>query len=509
MSGIRGIAKNLSALFSSHAIAVIQQVGLVPLFIHVYGKAGYGEWLAISAAVSYLGTLDFGVQTFVNQDLTVRYHRGDMNEFHLNQSTALRLLLGIVTVAALCATIVFVLPMQHILRMDGVHGDPIVPAHVVQLAIFFMALQALTNIIYGYFGGTFMVLGKPYIGAYWNNAKMLTLISTAVVSVLFHASFAGIAIAQYAGILLCFCAQLWHLHRVGPDIFPTLKYWDRSLVMKILKPSGYFMLIYSSNFLVYQLPILILQSTVGGSFVTLFSLMRTIFSMTRNMLNALTQSIGPEVTRLYAKNDWKGLSTLYNYSERLIFSVIPVANVAVLYLCPFLLTIWLKQPSLFNPQLYLISAASSIVISTKEHKFQFQFSTNTHQELARFIFGTYLGLGALWMLLIPRFGLLGLVWCWFAVESAQLGYLIYLNARFFAHHEPTDKRYLVRLAVLAISFLTGAWLFLPYTRQMALPVQVGIAVANGVALLALAIPLYDLASVWAEFQARRRGKRLA
>ena len=238
MSGIRGIAKNLSALFSSHAIAVIQQVGLVPLFIHVYGKAGYGEWLAISAAVSYLGTLDFGVQTFVNQDLTVRYHRGDMDEFHLNQSTALRLLLGIVTVAALCATIVFVLPMQHILKMDGVHGDPIVPAHVVQLAIFFMAMQALTNIIYGYFGGTFMVLGKPYIGAYWNNAKMLMLISTAVVSVLFHASFAGIAIAQYSGLLLCLCAQLWHLHRVGPDIFPTLKYWDRSLVMKILKPSG-------------------------------------------------------------------------------------------------------------------------------------------------------------------------------------------------------------------------------------------------------------------------------
>ncbi len=505
MSGLRGIAKNLSALFSSHAITVVQQVALVPLFIHGYGKAGYGEWLAISAAVSYLGTLDFGVQTFVNQDLTVRYHRGDMADFHVNQSTALRLLLGIVSVAAVAATVVFVLPMQHLLKMDGVHGDPVVAPLVVQMALFFMAMVALTHVVYGYFAGTFMVLGKAYVGSNWNNARTLSGIGTTLVAVLFHASFAQIAMAQWGGLLTCLVAQLWHLRRMGPDIFPTLKHWDSALVPKILKPSGYFALIFSSNFLVYQLPILILQSTAGGAFVTVFSLMRTVFSMTRNMLNVLTQSMGPEVTNLFAKNDWKGLSQIYNYSERLIFSVIPAANVGVLYLSPFLLTIWLKQPGLFDPRLYLISAASSIVMSTKEHKFQFQFSTNTHQALARFMFGTYVLLGGLWIVFIPRFGVLGLLWCWFAVELAQLVYLIHLNAGFFAHFEVLDKKYLWRLAMLSVSFLAGAWVFLPYTRAMALPVQIGIATANGAALLGLAVPLFGLDAVWGEFRARRRG----
>jgi O-antigen/teichoic acid export membrane protein len=104
MSGLKGIAKNLTANFGSHAVAVLQQVALTPLFIREYGAAGFGEWLTLSAAVSYLGTLDFGIQTFVNQDLTVRYHRGDMEGFHVQQSTALRMLLGIVTVVGLlCA----------------------------------------------------------------------------------------------------------------------------------------------------------------------------------------------------------------------------------------------------------------------------------------------------------------------------------------------------------------------------------------------------------------------
>ena len=508
MSGVRGIAKNLSALFSSHVIAVLQQVALVPLFIHVYGKAGYGEWLAISAAVSYLGTLDFGVQTFVNQDLTVRYHRGDMDDFHLNQSTALRLLLGIVVVAAAVAMVAFALPLQHLLKMDGFHGDPVVPSLVVQTAVFFMALQALISIIYGYLAGTFMVFGRAHVGAYWNNAKNLTLIGTALVAVVLRGNFAQVAMAQFAGVAVCLGLQLLHLHRAAPDVFPTLRYWDRSIVPKILKPSGYFALIFSSNFLVYQLPILILQRTAGGAVVTLFSVMRTIFSMTRNVLNALTQSIGPEVTSLFARGDWPGLVKLYNYSERMIFAVIPVANLGALYLCPFLLTIWIKQPQLFVPGVYLISCATSLVNSTKEHKFQFQFSTNTHQEIARFMFGTYLVLGAMWVWLIPRFGLKGLLWSWFAVEVAQLGYLVMLNARFFREQEKLDTRYLVRLTVVSTVSLVAASVLLPYTSQLTLAAQVAIAVLQGALLLGVAFPLYDLAPVWGMVQGRFR-KRFA
>ena len=230
--------------------------------------------------------------------------------------------------------------------------------------------------------------------------------------------------------------------------------------------------------------------------MTLFSVMRTIFSMTRNVLNALTQSIGPEVTSLFARNDWKGLLKLYDYSERMIFAIIPIANLGALYLCPFLLTIWIKQPQLFVPGVYLISCATSVVNSTKEHKFQFQFSTNTHQDIARFMFGTYLVLGALWVWMIPRFGLKGLLWAWFAVEVAQLAYLVTLNARFFREHEELDKRYLMRLVVISVVFLGIASVLLPYTSQLTLPAQVIVAILQGLVLLGIAVPLYDLIPVW-------------
>lgn len=494
-SSARSIAKNLSALFTSHFIAILQQIALVPLFLSRYGKAGYGEWLAISSAVSFLGTLDFGVQTYLNQDLTIRYHRGDMDDFHVRQSTAMRLMFGIFAGAALLGASAFLLPLDRMLALDGSKGGMVIPNHMVQTAVFLLALQAILSLIFGYFSGAFMVVSKAYIGAYWNNAKNLSLIISAAIAVFLRSSFSVIAAAQVTGLTLCLLGTLIHLRVTAPDIFPRLRHWEGKVVPEMLKQSGYFALIWSSNFFVYQLPVLFLQRTVGPAVVAVFSIMRTIFSMTRTMLNALSQSLGPEVTNLFAKNDWPALTRLYNTSERLIFSIIPIANVGVLYACPLLLTLWVKNKTLFIPGIYLINAAISMVMSTKEHKFQFQFSTNTHRELARFMFVSYLVLVGLWSAIVPRFGLTGLVWCWFAIEAAQLAYLVVLNGRFFAHVEKLDLRYILRLALLSTVFLGSAAYTLP--RLVLQPIWLQTIVALGVAvLIALCdIPLFGVREV--------------
>ncbi len=495
MSSLKSITKNLSAAFSSHFVSILQQFALTPLWLSRYGAAGYGEWLALSASVSYLGTLDFGIQTFVNQDLTVRYHRGEMESFHVQQSTALRMLLGMAVCVGALACVALVLPIEHWLKMDGSGAGPTVPAGVVRGTVLLLALQVLANIVFGFFSGQFMVLGKAYVGQYWSNAKNAAQIVFAFPCLLLHTSFMVVAAAQLSALLLCMAGALFTLFRLGRDIFPTLRYWDGPSVSKILKPSGYFALIYSSNFLVYQVPMVILDRTVGPVFVTIFSITRTIFSMTRNVMNSFTQAIGPEVTTLYAREDWPRLSRLYDYSERLIFALIPVANIGTLFLCPLLTHIWLHQPGVFVLNVYVLCSAVSIVMSAKEHKFQFQFSTNTHRELARFMFGSYLALAAVWVVVIPRFAVMGLLWAWFAVEIAQVLFIMRLNHRFFAHHEVLDARYPVRMTLLSLACLAGTLYALPHTILLPLAVQALVAVGTGLLILGLDFPLFNLQPV--------------
>src|ERR1700735_5691477 len=111
------IVKVMAALMSSNVVNLITKLLLPPVFLFRYGTTLYGEWIALSGAVAYLSTLNFGIQTFVTQDLTVRYQRHELDSYHLRQSTSLRVLLGILGPAAGVCLVVFVLPVQNWLRL--------------------------------------------------------------------------------------------------------------------------------------------------------------------------------------------------------------------------------------------------------------------------------------------------------------------------------------------------------------------------------------------------------
>src|SRR3982074_231293 len=92
------ILKNLGAMITGRAVTIVQQVIVAPVFISRYSLAQFGEWGVLSGAGAAIGLLDFGVQTYMNQDLAVRHGRGDTS-YHVHQSTDLRLLLGIILTA--------------------------------------------------------------------------------------------------------------------------------------------------------------------------------------------------------------------------------------------------------------------------------------------------------------------------------------------------------------------------------------------------------------------------
>jgi O-antigen/teichoic acid export membrane protein len=495
MAVFQRILKVLAALAASNAIALITQLLLPPIFIHRYGTSLYGEWLALSASVAYLSSLNFGIQTFVNQDLTVRYHRNDLTAYHLRQSTALRLLVGIMLTAAVLATVVFALPLQRLIKIG-------ISQHSASLALYFLGLQILAGIPFNYLTGTFMVVGKTHRGYSWMNALRLSVTLITALLAWFRVDFSTLAMSQFLLYPLGILLVLIDLRRTAPEIYPSLRYWDGSAVKEILKPSGHFALIFSCSFLAFQLPVLILQRAVGPVTVVAFTVMRTIFSMARQVLAALTQSMGPEITRLYGLRDWANLSRLYNYSERMIFALIPVVNLGVLLMSPVLLTIWLHKASLFSFWPFLICAAVSTVMSAKEHKYQFQFSTNTHEQLARMMFSSYLVMAAAAVPAVNHFGLTGFLVDWLVIELLQFFYIVRLNMRLFAHTGNHELQYLFRLAGLSLAGFAGAG-FLLWRGIGTTPVgQAATSLALMLALLALAYPLFQLRDVALKLRSR-------
>jgi Na+-driven multidrug efflux pump len=262
-----------------------------------------------------------------------------------------------------------------------------------------------------------------------------------------------------------------------------------------------------STFLSFEVPVLILQREAGSFVVVAFTVMRTIFSMCRQMLDPITYALSPEITRLFGRNEWRELTAVYNYSERLVFSLIPVVNLGVLVVSPVLLGIWLHKPELFSVLPYVITCAISMTLSAKGHKFQFQFSTNTHENLARIMFFSY---GALVIVAVPMvhwLGMLGFLYIWLAVELFQLIRIIHLNQRLFGHTGEHRLTYVYRLAVFGFAGLLGAGTVLAHTHTAAYGVQFASGFGVSATLGLIAFFLFDIREI-AKKLSTRLGRRM-
>ncbi len=490
------ILKNLGAMFTGRLLSVVQQVIIPPIFIHRYSLASFGEWGTLSGAVAALAVLNFGVQTYMNQDLAVRYAKGDLTDYRVRQSTALRLLIGIVLIAGTLSLVIFVIPLDSLLKLD-------IGRRPAQLTAYFLAIQVLLNFLNGYLAGTFMGVGLAHRGAYWNNFQALLTALVLLGCVSLHLPFPVLAGVQVITMSTAIMAVLIDLHRTAPQIFPSLRYWDSEAVKDMLKPSGYFGLLTICTFLTYQAPLIVIQRILGPVAVGSFIVMRLVFSMCRQILAMFTQSMGAEITNLFGRSDWISLSRLYDYSERFIFFLIPLVNVAVLIGSPVLITLWMhKRVDLFSPYPYMLSAAISMVISLKEHKYQFQFSTNTHEELARVMFLSYLAMIIVGIGAVHLFGVVGFLWTWLAVEIIQIVRIVRLNMKLFSSFERLEFKYLRRLTGICICSLLLSLALLEKTVSFPILWQIALSLLSALILTAFSWPLFGVSDVLRKMSAQ-------
>src|SRR3569833_1965438 len=178
---LRRILKSGGSWMSAQGVNVITQFLLPPIFLRRYGIAGYGEWLTLTAAVGYLGTLNFGLQTFTNNQVAICYNRGELEEANTLQATATLMLLCIVLSAAMITSAVFLMPVNEWLGIKLSRG-------VVDTALYLLGLQILMRILMGFIVGSFLVIGVSYRGNYWNSAAALASTLATATMAFMHSS---------------------------------------------------------------------------------------------------------------------------------------------------------------------------------------------------------------------------------------------------------------------------------------------------------------------------------
>lgn len=501
---IKRILKLLLSLITGQGVTVVTQLLVPPFFLHRYahGVEIYGEWITLSAAVGYLNSLNYGIQSYANNQMTIHYNRGELDEARAVQASGLRLLLTAVAVASILGASVLLMPLASWLGLRYVSST------AASATLFLLILQMVTNWCFVLIAASYMAIGEAHRGTNWVSGQRL-VVALALACFLWHrATFPILALVQLASIFLFTILVIVDVRMRAPILLPAWRYgsWRRALSM--VKPTAWFMLLGLSGFLSWQGPVLLIQKFLGPASVAVFALTRMIFNMSRQILVTITYSIGQDITHLVGQRNWRQLRRLYELSEKVVLLLIPTVTVCTLLMSPFLFTIWLHKRSLYAPALCMTMAAISGVMGIKEHKYQFQWSSNEHTNLSRFTLMAYGLMLVVSAVLLKPFGIEGLMAVWGMTEIALVIYILHLNTRLFPAEAGISAAPVFKLAAVFAAALALAAYPCWHSIDWPLPTVVSVAVLTTVMLAVVSYFAFDLSEVLELLQARFR-RRMA
>jgi hypothetical protein len=132
-------------------------------------------------------------------------------------------------------------------------------------------------------------------------------------------------------------------------------------------------------------------------------------------------------------------------------------------------------------------AVVSAVLGLKEHKTQFQSSSNEHEKLSTRIFIGYAIMLGISVFTMKAWGVAGFIVTWLIWEILQTAYVVYLNHKLFPDDAMIDNSLLRRFIIfIIIAFAVTA---VPAIKALhwTLPVSTGVALAT---TLMLAVAAY-------------------
>ncbi len=495
---LQRILKMIAALSMSIGLNLILQFLLPPAFIHYYGVKRYGEWLVLSATVSYLGTLNFGITTYASNQLTMLRKRGEMEGYKELQGSTLAMLLGMIGIGLAIISSAFFLPLPRLLHLSTMGPTD------AMAAVFFLGLLAMTNIFAGYYNNLFLVVERAHTGSSWSTARVMSSTLVCVPLAMLRVNFSVIALFQFSAALVVTAMTIVDLKRRLGDLPLGLSGANWKTVKLSFAPSGMFAMIFSQQFLLFQAPVIMLNWLIGSEAVVLFSISRTILSTARWMLQMITNAIAPEITLSFAERNMSRLLNIFHYSEKVVFALIPVVNLGAFLASPLLLAIWLHKPSLFDPKAYALMALVSSAMSMREHKQFFQFSTNTHQRLSVIVFFGNILMIAVSIPCTMKFGLYGFMVVWLVSEVSQMGLIYHENKKLFNNDASISFFPVIKLALVMATSLPICFGLVDFARARSL-LLVGVVAIVGTLLLGVeTYSVFDIRSVWGQFWMRMR-----
>jgi len=337
------------------------QLAQVPVLLSTWGTQTYGEWLALSAMVAYLATLDLRMQTYVVNRLNQCNARGEMAEYTRVLHTGLLVNTAIPFFGFLVMLpLIFMAPLTGWLQLRGT--DASTAAWVTAL----LSLQVVYSIGYGMIFGIYRTIGEYPRGQMVSNIRYALNLGLTLAVALAGGRLMALAVAQLILIVVTSLGIYIDIRRRHREIHIGLSQADWRLGMKFLWPSLTFLAIQLVSALLIHGSTLLISAMFGAAALVVFATLRTLTNMVKQAAATVQLALWPEFTTLDALAETDALRTLHLLGTKIMMTVAVCASVFLLTGGEQLVEFWTRGRVTYDGSLMF---AFCVLACSQSHSF--------------------------------------------------------------------------------------------------------------------------------------------
>src|SRR5690242_7304991 len=373
---LRRIVPAANAIFIGHMIPRLGSLLLVPLFLKHWSASLYGEYLALFAAVSYLSSLDIGMQQASINRLTQAYAKQDLDEYRAVQHTTIAFYVTLAMIVTLVvAALASLLPLSQSICLRIT--NPSTASRVIVLLAIYVMWSLPVRLITATYQSTGNLARTQWIG----NLQQIVVVVLSAVVLIVGGGMLSIAALQVLTIGLIAGFVLFDLYRNFPALFPAFSHAQLSTLKELSHPSLLFALLLVGNLIAFQGSTLIVSAVMGGLAVAVLSISKAIVDVIRQVLYSITIALCPDFARMEVLGEYERLRIVHRLTVAATATITLALAASVWYEGSQIISVWTRgriEPDVVLLRLFLVllvfqtpwAASSTIGTATNRHATQ-------------------------------------------------------------------------------------------------------------------------------------------
>ncbi|AGK48262.1 putative membrane protein [Burkholderia thailandensis MSMB121] len=412
-TAIHRIWQTMQAQGFAHVAQMAMRFVEVPLFLHYWGAARYGEWLVLFAIPAYFSIADLGFNSVAAHEMTMKTAQGKQEEaLTIFQSVSL-IVFGLSAILLLSITL-----LSHTLLSWMPRADEGVVGIAQSDVVFYLALYVIAHIQIGTLQTGFYSQGMYGRGILLFSTLQFVEFLFAAVTVALGGGLLQVS-QVYAGAACLGYLAYWG---ITAHYLPWLRYGFSGFrwrtVVRLGRPAVAALMFPVGQAMNHQGMRLVVGFVAGPGAVTLFVASRMLTAIAVKLQDAVGQALEPEYARAHGKSDRATVQQLLLHGMQATTWLSVVTLGAMLVCGERFFPHWTGGQVAFNRILVLVLAASTIVNAVWSNVMKIAYAANRHTKIAVIFF---LGYSAACIVALPLTTAAGPVGAALALLIAEVG----------------------------------------------------------------------------------------